>query len=231
MKKTMPNLLKDAKNVLADYPKMREYAIQEKMLQHLVCSYHDHKDPAAVAVKVKSLNQFYSTGITAVKALVAHVQKLGKEIDKAFTQKSAVPGLVEKIANLKLASGYRRNYSFATKYCALHEPKKYPIYDDIVAEVLSTLFMKGLLQINGINYSRIPGKGKMSKGDFKDIMNKDYSFYINVYDAFMDQAGLTSLTYRQVDNYLWGAYKIGNRKYRINGLAPIKKKVVTVNIK
>ena len=213
-----------------DYPKMREYAIQEELLQHLVCSYHDHKDPAAVAVKVKLLNQFYSTGITAVNALVAHVQKMGKVIDKAFAQKSAVPEIVEKIANLKLASGSRRNYSFATKYCALHEPKKYPIYDDIVAEVLSSLFMNGLLQIKGITYSRISGKGKMSKGDFKEIMNKDYSFYIKVYDAFMEQAGLTSLTYRQVDNYLWGAYKIGNRKYRIKELAKPKSGIKTEKI-
>lgn len=46
----------------------------------------------------------------------------------------------------------------------------------------------------------------------------------------MKQYDLTSLSYREVDWYLWSAYKIGDITYEIETLAPIKREIIKVKL-
>ncbi len=211
----MKSLLKDAKRVLEDWKRMPNYPVQEEMLKAIVNYYPNHNSREGVDYKVKYLNKFYSTHILATNSVVSHIYQKRKQIDNGV--QNGDPKVVDIIAKCNDAG--RTNYSFATKYCALHRPDLYPIYDSIVSDVFRMLREKGLLQ----DYLHC------SKKDFESIL-QDYTQYKKLYDSFMKQYGLTSLSYREVDWYLWSAYKIGDYIYEIETIAPIKRPVVKVKL-
>lgn len=205
------NLLNDAKEALKAYDKMESYRIQEDILQRLVKEYPDHKNKAAVEVKVKLLNLLYSTYILATNRMTAHILGIN-EIDARL--KKGDKSLVEEIANIQIGGKKYNFYSFATKYCAYHNPEAFPIYDNIVSKVLTML-----------------NKGKESDSAYEKKL-RNYAEYTQIYDTFMKDYGLWRyLTYRQVDAYLWGAYKVAGADFEIEKLAPLdKSKIVEVEI-
>ena len=209
------NLLKDAKRVLEDWKRMPNYPVQEAMLKAIVEFYPDHTICEGVDYKVKYLNKFYSTYIMATNSVVNRIFEKRKQIDAGLQNGDL--SVVDLIAKCNDAG--RTNYSFATKYCALHRPDKYPIYDSIVSDVFSSLYEQNKLQDYPLT----------NKTNFNALM-KDYKTYVKLYDSFMKQYGLTSLTYREVDWYLWSAYKIGGFTYEIETLAPIRREVKKVNL-
>ncbi len=209
----MKSLLKDAKQVLCDWKRMPGYPVQEEILKFLVDRYPDNLNPEGVDLKVKCLNLFYSTGILATNSVAKCIQQ--EEIDKKL--RVGDPTVVDIIAHCNDVG--RTNYSFATKYCALHRPDKYPIYDSIVSDVFSSLYEQNKLQDYPLT----------NKTNF-NALTKDYKSYVKLYDSFMKQYGLTSLSYREVDWYLWSAYKIGDITYEIETLAPIKREIIKVKL-
>ena len=211
----MKSLLKDAKRVLEDWNRMPNYPVQEEMLKVIVNYYPNHNSREGVDYKVKYLNKFYSTYIMATNSVVKLICNRHEQIDTGL--QNGDPKVVDIIAKCNDAG--RTNYSFATKYCALHRPDLYPIYDSIVSDVFRMLREKGLLQ----DYLHC------NKKDFESIL-QNYTQYKKLYDSFMKQYGLTSLSYREVDWYLWSAYKISDHVYEIETLAPIKREVVKVKL-
>lgn len=135
--------------------------------------------------------------------------------------------LIDAISHLSLNGGVvRNNYSFATKYCALHEPEKYPIYDSIVAAVLTKLMVQDMLP--PFTYSRKAKASStdtcMNQGEFEERL-RNYDFFVRVYDCFMETYGLKGhLTYRQVDWYIWGSFKEQGKLSKIEEIAPISDK-------
>ena len=51
-------------------------------------------------------------------------------------EKSGDASLVTDIAHIELNGKEKYFYSFATKYCAMHQPERFPIYDRFVGEML-----------------------------------------------------------------------------------------------
>lgn len=192
MKKSLKN---DAKEVLAAYKAhLESYVIQNDSLACLLKKYPCHTNKSAVATKVKLLNLFYSTGIMATNAMAEHIFNI-KDIDARLA--CGDKRLVGEIAHLQLDNAVRNNYSFATKYCAYHQPDKYPIYDSMVAKTFTTLFCNDFL----------PEYKSYTKTSFAEKL-KDYDFYVEFYDYFMDEFDLKEFSYREVDAYIWGALKI-----------------------
>ena len=195
MKKSLKN---DAKEVLAAYKAhLESYVIQNDSLACLLKTYPYHTNKAAVATKVKLLNLFYSTGIMATNTMVEHIFSI-KDIDARLA--NGDKSLVGEISTLQLGNTVRNNYSFATKYCAYHQPEKYPIYDRLVAETFVALLGKDLLP----KYKKYKSYAKKS---FAEKL-KEYNFYVTLYDYFMDEFDLKNFSYREVDAYIWGACKI-----------------------
>ena len=215
------SLKNDARKALSLYKKMEGYRIQEELLQCLVRKYPENIVSDIVETKVKLLNLFYSTGIQATNYMAKNILGI-KAVDKRLKERDLI--LVAEIAKLKLSGDTTRfNYSFATKYCALHEPKKFPIYDSIVAATFISLFEKGLLP--KYSYSRsIKGtkSNSYTKGSFSARL-KDYVFFVEVYDYFMDLYDLKSFTYREIDSYIWGAFKIAGNDFEIEKMAKLDK--------
>ena len=222
------SLKSDAKRALAAYNKLPSYSIQEDILQRLVEEYPDHKNVGAVDTKVKLLNLFYSTGIQATNLMTAHILSI-KDIDARL--KAGDKSLVAEIATLKLTNGdVRFNYSFATKYCALHQPTKYPIYDSIVADTFESLFVQGYLP--KYTYSRTNSKlpNTFTKGEFAAKL-KEYDFFVDLYKYFMELFDLTEFTVREIDAYIWGAFKVAGEDFEIERLAKLdKSNIVEVKI-
>ena len=224
------DLSADAKLFLETQKKLNEYDIQEEILNDLVKRYKDHSNYEAVETKAKLLNLFYSTGIQAINKVVERIMSIAN-IDAILNRPSYSKELVDTIAELNLADGSKRNnYSFATKYCALHQPKKYPIYDSIVASIFTTLMEKGALPPYKLKTER---KAKstglvMTKGEFFEKL-RDYDFFVTVYDHFMEDYGLKrEFSYRQVDWYLWGSYKEGGSPTEIEKLTQLDPKKYSV---
>ncbi len=221
------DLFKDAQKVLKDKSQLRSYELQEKILQHLVTEYTDHTVPEAVDLKAKLLNLFYSTGIQAMNVMVNKILGVAN-IDSRL--KKGDLNLVADIAVIQLSDGKKRNnYSFATKYCALHQPDKYPIYDSIVANVLLYL-----LKNNKIPPYTLRGKKQAENDTCKNIGEyekalHDYPYYVKVYDSFCRAYNLSSLSYRDVDFYIWCAFKLGGKKYLIEKIAPINPRLYQEN--
>ena len=192
------------------------------MKQFLVKEFPDHKTKDAVEVKVKLLNLFYSTGIQATNAMADNIVNI-KEIDSRLMKGDI--SLIKEIAPLKLKENTRYNYSFATKYCAYHQPELYPIYDSIVAETLTSFFEKGLLPKHKLTSKRSVGDKTLTKGEFAKKL-KEYDFFVAVYRYFMEQYDLLDFSYRQVDSYIWGAFKVGGKDFEIERMAQLNKKFI-----
>ena len=222
------NLLNDAQKTIKAAAQMEPYAMQEEILQRLVKKYPDHKNKAAVETKVKTLNLYYSTYIMATSRMTEHIYSEIDDFDARL--KRGDRSLVNDIAKVKINGKEYDFYSFATKYCALHQPKKFPIYDDIVGSVLTKLFEDGNLPPYECTRKRNVKNGYSRTGFATKL--RDYDFYVAVYDRFMELYGLKDkLTYREVDNYLWGAFKMAGPKFEIEKLAPIdRSKIKEVNI-
>lgn len=191
------NLLAEARMVNKSkwtYPNMSHYEVQEQIIEllfrkRLVLN----ADKEIVRTKAMTLNLYYGTVIKAISSIANGIYQI-PNIDGRL--QSGDLKLVDDMANI----GTRRNYSFATKYCACHQPNKFPIYDTIVGNYLAALIGKGHLK--GYSYCKTAALTKM---------HSDYVFYKEVYDVFMKQYHLTSLSYRQVDWYIWTACK--NKTY------------------
>lgn len=198
---------------------------EEEVLCYVFKYHHSHTEKEWVAMKVELLNNFYSTGILAIDALTDHIFKIAN-IDERLEKGDQ--SLISEIAELTVNGKKRINYSFATKYCALHEPSKFPIYDSIVAAVFTSLFIKGYLP--GFSYSRSKKEQTrycMSKTAFEERLH-EYDFFVEVYDCFMEAANLTKFNYREVDWYLWGSHKLSNQKFgqfEIEKIADIAKNI------
>ena len=221
--KPLIDLSDDARQFLEQHKNLISYDIQETVLRDLVKKYPNHDNYEAVEVKAKLLNMFYSTGIQAIDAVVENIMSI-IDIDKILNAPIYSKGLVDAIAELKLKDGKTRiNYSFATKYCALHQPQKYPIYDSIVAEILTKLMITGQLPpyARKTNKSKLSTATYMTQGEFEEKL-RDYDFFVKVYNTFMEDYGLIgNLNYRQVDWYLWGSYKDGGKPTKIEEITKL----------
>lgn len=222
------SLKQDAESVLKVYDKMGSYRIQEELLQCLKNKYPDHCNKDAVETKVKLLNLFYSTGIQATNVMVSNILSINN-IDSRLVEGDY--SLVHEIATLRLSKGKERyNYSFATKYCAYHQPEKFPIYDSIVAMLLVSFFEKGLFPKYYFSKKKTTMPNTYTKKEFSEKL-KEYNFFIEVYDCFMEVYDLKEFTYREIDSYIWGAFKVAGEDYMIEKMAQLdKSKIIEYTI-
>ena len=190
---TSQSLLMEAQMILAqrsNFPSIQSFAPQGNVVQYVFQTlYLNNTNKDEVFVKISILNQFYQTRILAVK-------KLSDKIAKANIDSDLRKGKIEVVNTIANLLPPRKHYSFASKYCAMHNPAAYPINDRIVRGFLAKVIAKG--NLDGFT-------GTKTVSDQK--LRKDYIYYKSVYDAFMDQYGLNSLSYQDVDAYLWIAGK------------------------
>ena len=163
-------------------------SLVESALTRLIQHFPDNTRADEVLLKVVTLNTLYLTNILAIYPLAEHIQGLG--VDAAI--RSGDAGVVEAIARLPLNGKVRRNYSFATKYCAWHNPTAYPIYDWYVEAMLW-------------EYQRTFRFAAFRRQDLSE-----YPAFRKAVLAFRSHFGLDAYSLKEIDKVLWVQ---GKRRY------------------
>jgi hypothetical protein len=153
-------------------------------------------DMGEVGVKVAALNGLYATGILAVVQMSTHITTL--DIDARLAEPAADAKLVEEIATFNIKGKVRRNYSFATKYCAFHRQDLYPIYDSLVAGVLNTLLQQG-----ETFDSFGPDEHWRTDPPSPGSISHNYAIWYRSITKFRTHFGLETFSIRDIDKYLW----------------------------
>ena len=160
----------------------------ERALSKLFTLFPNNDNPEDVLLKVVALNDLYRTGILATSQVANHIFRLN--IDGEI--RAGRPEAVQMIARVQLGKSTRNNYSFATKYCAWHNPASYPIYDSFVDQMLW---------------------GYKKQDRFDNFHRQDlcqYDRFTKVMLHFRDYYNLTSFSIKDIDKFLWLA---GNDYY------------------
>jgi hypothetical protein len=138
-----------------------------------------------VLLKVIVLNDLYRTAIWATYRLAEHIVSLG--VDPLIRE--GLSEAVDLIAHIQLGDKTRNNYSFATKYCAWHNPSSYPIYDGFVHQMLWA-------------YSK--------QDRFDTFLRHDlwkYDRFRRIVNNFRIHYHLTAYGLKDIDKFLWLAGK------------------------
>lgn len=175
--------VKEVEKYLLNWENLENYRLQESALDKLFFStYPKNVEIEDVLVKVATLNDFYSTQIFSVYPVAKHIINLN--IDERLSAGDL--DLVNDIAAVKMENGSEKNfYSFATKYCSHHQPKKYAIYDSYVEKVL-----KHFRNVDCFS-------------SFQDGELKDYVVFNRVLHDFQRYYHLEPYNLKQLDRYLW----------------------------
>lgn len=159
-----------------------KYKLQENVLKKLFSSIPNNKDFEGIYLKVKLLNQFYSTNIYNIVPVVEKILYLN--IDDKLEDEDESKNLVDTIRMIKLSKDKppRDLYSFTTKYLSFHKPNYYPIYDSYISRLLRCYKRQGII-------------------NFKTL--KDYSEFKNIITNLRKMLNLEDYSYKDFDLYLW----------------------------
>jgi hypothetical protein len=155
--------------------------ITEKTIQKLFHTFPFNNRIEEIVIKATTIDRLYSTNVYSIIIMADHI--LSIDIDKKLNNYDV--DVVEEIANIERSGSKRRHYSFATKYCHWHKPDKYPIYDSYVQLILSAYNAEYHFTSN------------------KTTELHKYDRYIEVLDQFKKQFRLQTLSYRELDKFLW----------------------------
>ncbi len=168
--------------VTSRLPLFDDYADADAALELVFKTWPANTSLPEVLTKVVTLNRLYSTSVFDVHGVAKHLLQLN--IDEAL--RAGDRKLVSRIATFTLSNGkLRNNYSFATKYCAWHNPDAFQIYDSRVDEAMW-------------HYKKHHGFA-----DFRRYDLGDYARFMQIMDQFIEHFGLHAFTRRQIDKFLW----------------------------
>jgi len=141
----------------------------------------------AVFLKVTLPDTLYSTNIKSAKIRleIAEFIHSCKDFDKRLEKGNLE--LVNEIAEKSQELSKKRFYSFASKYCSLHNRDKFPIYGSLVDEKLKEFN-------NKFNFYN----SKISTNFLKDYAN-----LVSVIDTFQKFFKFEEFNYRTIDRFLW----------------------------
>ncbi|HWX54916.1 MAG TPA: hypothetical protein VN176_10045 [Verrucomicrobiae bacterium] len=157
-----------------------EYRVIEEALGQLLRAFPHNAENSHVLLKVVAVNNLYGAGIPKkyVDTVARHIT--GLHIDAALAEgKSAV---VDDIINCGVLK--EKYFSFGSKFCSWHNPTAYPLYDRYVDECLWS-------------YKKQDHFTTYRRGSYS------YQQFVKVVTAFRTFYGLTSVTFKQLDKFLW----------------------------
>ncbi|MBP3253034.1 MAG: hypothetical protein J6M30_00785 [Bacteroidales bacterium] len=188
---TTQNPTKDIGNTLSwweKYKKQSAYGPTEDAVARVFNNKSHFLDESDLMIKTAVLNDFYSTNIRDVWAVMKHyktVKDLGKRLQQGDIS------LVKELTPVKVHDNKTGGtkiinfYSFATKFCCQHNKEAFPIYDSIADDMLRKFRNRDKFF-------------KFSNGDLKN-----YAKYVEVYKVFQTYYKLDKYSFREIDWYLW----------------------------
>lgn len=134
-----------------------------------------------VLVKVVVLNRLYSTNIWDPYTVARHIVDL--DIDGRLQIGDAL--LVPDLGKIRFRNRERYVLSFATKYCSWHKPNLFQIFDSYVEWILW-------------QYKKLFGFAS-----FKRYELREYAQFVSIVDQFVSHFGLSNLSRKDLDKFLW----------------------------
>ena len=141
----------------------------------------ENREHAEVLAKVTVLNALYATRIMNVYPVVDRILEL--KIDRRL--RAGDETLVGDVAKVKLGRKHRILLSFATKYCAWHQPEEYQIFDANVEWIIWEY------------------RKRYGFADYRRYAIRDYPTFARLISEFRDFFGLKQFTRKQIDKFLW----------------------------
>ena len=166
---------------LTEFAGDRRFAVSERAVSLIFSQWPRNSDAGEVLAKVVVINRLYNTNIYDVYAVADRIVSLA--IDARL--RAGDLGLVDDIARVTVGGKPRVFLSFASKYCAWHEPDRFQIYDSYVDATLWA-------------YQR-----QFGFADFRREQLREYPTFCAVVDRFRERFNLTSLSRRELDHFLW----------------------------
>jgi hypothetical protein len=163
---------KDAEWFINSWREVGKFSATVDAMFRVCQDYPNNNNLKEVLIKCAVIDNFSSTNVFDLYKMADHI--VGKHIDKRL--KNGDYSLVDDIAKV----GQKRTfYSFASKYCHYHNPKKYAIYDSYVAKVLCYFL------------------------DKKEDELRNYNTFMAALNDFSQRYSLKKYKYDDLDKYLW----------------------------
>lgn len=164
------------------------YSVSDRAIRMVMDAMPKNTTLPEVVAKVSVIKTLYATPIYDVYSIcerIVHVPTFDLLLER---------GDLEAVKIVRSGHGIRMKktnkeldfYSFATKYCSFHNPREYPIYDNLVADLLWTLNKEHKWTHNLYKYSLL------DYGQFKTLLDTCAQFY---------SLGVES--YKTLDQGLW----------------------------
>lgn len=167
--------IKDADWFIKTWREVGKFSAPVNAMFKVCQDYPNNNNLEEVLIKCAVIDNFSSTNVFDLYKMAHHI--VGKHIDERL--ENVDYSLVNEIAKVEIGGKGRNFYSFATKYCHYHNPKKFAIYDSYVAKVLCFFL------------------------DKKEVELRDYNTFIKALNDFSKGYDFENYGYDDLDKYLW----------------------------
>ncbi len=184
-----PHINKDSFNrsvqIFLRHPR---YSVADRSILKIIEIMPTNTDLSEVVTKVSIIKTLYATPIYDVFRLAEHIMST-RNMDSLIAH-----GALEAVSRIRTGHGIRLKktskeidfYSFTTKHCSFHNPKNYPIYDNLVADFLFRM---------NATHSWLAG--------LKKYELSEYSTYKQLIEKYADFLHLDLNNYKTLDKGLW----------------------------
>jgi hypothetical protein len=166
---------KDAEWFITTWREVGKFSSTVDAMFKICQQYPNNNNLEEVLIKCAVIDNFSSTNVFDLYTMANHI--VGKHIDEKLEKGDY--SLVNDIAKVGIGGKLRNFYSFATKYCHYHKPKRFAIYDRYVAKVLCFFLNK------------------------KEDDLKDYETFMKALNDFSKRYSLEKYENDDLDKYLW----------------------------
>ncbi len=175
---------------------VRHYALETKALDLIFNQYRDNTNLLEIIIKIGCLDNFYSTNATKNIKIPDIAEKIISIKDFDLRIQKWDTDLVRELAIFGKGDKEIKLYSFATKYCTLHncmvhKRNDYAIYDSIVCKKLK-------------DFNKLYPFAEF--GD-EDLTLESYPKYKEILRLFIEEFEL-DCSFRDLDLYLWKLGKL-----------------------
>lgn len=127
-------IIKEAITIMKTHPR---YSKAEIAVNLVFKAYPENVDFPAVLAKVCILNDLYGTNIYNTFKMAEHICNIKKLDAMIQARKLEAVDFIRHDHGIKTKSEKDRDfYSFATKYCSFHNPAHFPIWDNLVSDLI-----------------------------------------------------------------------------------------------
>lgn len=175
---------------------VRHYALETEALDLIFNQYRDNTNLLEIIIKIGCLDNFYSTNATKNVKIPDIAEKIINIKDFDLRIQKWDTDLVRELAIFGKGDKEIKLYSFATKYCTLHnfmvhKRNDYAIYDSIVCKKLK-------------DFNKLYPFAEFSDDDWT---LESYPKYREILRLFIEKFEL-DCSFRDLDLYLWKLGKL-----------------------